>query len=579
MRRYLSFARPYRGSFVLAPLLVIIDAGCEIVQPQLMSAIVDRGIGRRDLHFIFQTGGWMLALALLAVAANIGNIRYSSRASVGFAANLRKGLFDRIRQFAFTDIDRFRSASLTTRLTNDVNVLQQVVMMSLRMLIKSPLMMGFAVVLAIRINAGLAVVIAVAIPLLTAGIFFLLRLGLPYFVRMQAMLDGINSSVQENLMNIRVVKAFVREDFEKKRFELSNDRLRDISVKASGTVVLVTPLMQLIMSISIVAIVAFGGGKIMAGGLQVGQMVSFISYMTQILMSLLMFSITVMTFSRAAASSSRVQEILRTEPALTDSPAAISAGLRVKAGKIEFAHVYFKYDPRSPEFVLKDIHFAIQAGEHIALIGATGSAKSTLVQLIPRLYDVTQGTVLIDGHDVRDYSLQHLRSRIAMVLQQNELFSGTIRDNLKWGDPHADDETIAGAARHARAHGFILSLPNGYDTVLGQGGVTLSGGQKQRLCIARALLTKPAVLILDDSTSAVDTATEAAIRANLTGHYAGMTTITIAQRISSILDADKIIVMDDGVIRAMGTHAELLAGSPEYREIYQSQMQPTTVPT
>lgn len=579
MRRYFPFARAYRLPFVVAPLLVIIDAGCEIVQPQLMSRIVDQGIQHRDLSYIFQTGARMLALAFIAVAANIGNIRYSSRASVGFATDLRKGLFDRIRQFSFSDIDRFRSASLVNRLTNDVNVLQQVVMMSLRMLIKSPLMMIFAVVMAIRINGGLAAIIAVAIPVLAFGIFCLLRLGLPYFVRMQGMLDNVNAAVQEDLTNIRVVKAFVREEFEKKRFDLSNAKLREISIRASATVVMVTPLMQLVMSVSIVAIVAFGGKRIMSGGLEVGQLVSFISYMTQILMSLLMFSMTVMTFSRAAASSGRLLEILRTEPALTDTPAAMRQNLRVTTGTVEFVHVFFKYDPNSPEFVLKDIHFSVGAGQHVALVGATGSAKSTLVQLIPRLYDVSQGQVLVDGHDVRDYSLQHLRSGVAMVLQQNELFSGTILDNLKWGAPHASDDTIMEAARYAQAHEFILALPDGYNTVLGQGGITLSGGQKQRLCIARALLTKPAILILDDSTSAVDTATEAAIRSALNRHLTGMTVLTIAQRISSVLSADKIILMDDGAIRAMGTHTELLASSPEYREICHSQLEQENVPS
>lgn len=579
MKLYFPFAAQYRKAFILAPLLVIVDAFCEIVQPALMSNIVDRGIQHKDLSYIIRMGGIMLLLSLLAIVANVGNIWYSSRASVGFATSLRKGLFGKIQEFSFSTIDRFNSASLVTRLTNDVTVLQQVVMMSLRMLIKSPLMMVFAVIMAIRINAGLAVVIAIAIPTLGLCIFFILRKSLPFFIQMQAKLDNVNGAVQENLTNVRVVKAFVRESFEKSKFALSNEQLRDISIKASGMVVLITPVMQLVMNVSIVAIVALGGRKIMSAGLQVGQLISFISYITQVLMSLMMFSMTIMTFSRAGASSDRILEVLNTKADISDSPSAVKEQLIVKEGRVEFSHVHFKYHPDSAEYVLKDISFTVEPGQRIAVIGATGSAKSTLVQLIPRLYEVTEGRILVDGRDIKDYTLFNLRNRVAMVLQKNELFSGTIRDNLKWGNPDATEEAITLAAKDAEAHDFILSFPAGYDTILGQGGVNVSGGQKQRLCIARAILKRPAILILDDSTSAVDTATEGKIRTALDRDLGGTTTFIIAQRISSIQSADKIILLDDGAIAAMGTHDALLQSSREYQEIYSSQVQTEAVPS
>lgn len=573
MRSYLSFIRTSRQAFLLAPLLVIADACCEIVQPALMSAIVDRGIQHRDLSYITRTGGLMLILCVVAIAANVGNIWYSSKASVGFAASLRRGLFGKIQTFSFADIDRLRPASLITRLTNDVNILQQVVMMSLRMLIKSPLMMIFAVIMAIRINAGLANIIAVAIPVLGGSIFVLLREGLPWFVQMQGKMDKVNGAVQENLMNVRVVKSFVREDFEMKKFALSNEELRTISVRASGIVVLVTPVMQLVMNLSIVAIVAMGGAKMMTGGMQAGQLISFISYMTQILMSLMMFSMTVMTFSRAGASSRRILEVLHSEAGIADTPAAIRDNPPVTAGRIRFDHVFFKYHSDSSEYVLKDIDFSVEPGQRVAVIGATGSAKSTLMQLIPRLYDVTAGRVLVDGRDVRDYTLRSLRDSVGIVLQKNELFSGTIRDNLKWGNPAATAEEITAAAKIACADEFIRSFPAGYDTVLGQGGVNVSGGQKQRLCLARALLKKPRVLILDDSTSAVDTDTEARIRKAMDAELPDITTLIISQRISSVMTADMILILDDGAVAAMGSHDELLRSSPIYQEICHSQLQ------
>jgi ATP-binding cassette subfamily B multidrug efflux pump len=572
MKEYFPFFQKYRKALILAPTLVIIDVFCEIVQPKLMSKIVDLGVSQKSLSYVLHTGGIMVALSLVAIAANVGNIYYSSHASVGFAAELRKGIFNKIQKLSVSNIESLSSASLVTRLTNDVNILQEVIMMSLRLMIRAPLMLLFAVVIAISINAGLASIIAIAIPVLAVIIYYILRRGLPFFEKVQRKLDKVNATIQENLVNVRVVKSFVREDFEKKKFGFSNNELREISVKASGTVVLILPVMQLVMNISIVAIVWFGGNKIISGTFQVGQLMSFITYITQILMSLMMLSMTLMTLARAGASSERILEVLNAKVDIFDSPSAIEKNLTVKLGKVEFENVFFKYHSDGSEYVLKNISFTILPGETVALIGATGSAKTTLVQLIPRLYEVSKGRVLVDDADVRDFTMQNLRKNVKLVLQQNELFSGTIKQNLKWGNPEASDEEIVTAAKASQAHDFIQSFPKQYETVLGQGGVNISGGQKQRLCIARAILRKPSILILDDSTSAVDTTTEAKIRESFNGHLKDTTKIIIAQRISSIMSADKIILLDNGEIIGTGTHTELMINNPVYKEIYNSQL-------
>ncbi len=573
MKSYFRFIRSYRKAFILAPLLVVLDVLCEIVQPEMMSKIVDAGIPHKDISFIIRTGAYMVGLSLLAILANIGNIAYSSRASVGFVTGLRQGLFNRIQEFSFSNIDRFSSASLTTRLTNDVNILQETVMMALRLLIRGPLMLIFAVVIAVRIAPDLALIIGIAIPVLSISIFFLLRKGIPYFILTQDKLDKVNEDVQEDLTNIRVIKSFVREAFGKKKFALSNEDLMVNSIKAASIVALIMPVMQMVMNVSIVAVVWLGGNKIISGKLQVGQLMSFISYVTQILMSLMMLSVSIMTISRAGASSKRILEVLDAEPDISDSPAALKDNLIIRQGKVEFREVSFKYHSAGTEYVLKKISLTAEAGERVAIIGATGSAKSTLVQLIPRLYEVTEGRILVDGHDLRDYTVFNLRNAVSMVLQQNELFSGSIRDNLKWGNPLATDEEIITAAKYALAHEFILSFPGQYDTIMGQGGVNISGGQKQRLCIARAILKKPAILILDDSTSAVDTATEAKIREALDSHLQNTTTFIIAQRMGSIQSADKIIILEDGAIIASGNHEELIRSSKAYQDIYYSQQE------
>ena len=571
MKKYLAFFAKYKAALILAPLLVIIDVVCEIVQPKLMSKIVDLGVKQKDMAYILHTGGFMVLLSIVAIVANVGNIYYSSQASVGFAAELRKGMFRKIQEFSFSNLDKFSSATLTTRITNDVNILQDVIMMALRLLIRAPLMLLFAVVIAVSINAGLALVIAVAIPVLATCMYFILLKGFPFFEKMQQKLDKVNAVVQENLVNVRVVKSFVREDFEKKKFGYANNELRAMAVKASGMVVLIMPVMQLVMNLSIVAIVWFGGKAIIAGTFQVGQLMSFITYITQILMSLMMLSMTIMTFSRAEASSDRILEILNTPIDIVDSAVAKEKNLQVSLGKVEFRDVCFKYHADGKEFVLQNINLVVNPGETVAIIGATGAAKSTLVQLIPRLYDVTSGMVLIDDVDVRGYTLPNLRANLKLVLQQNELFTGTIKQNLKWGNQLATDTEIIAATKDAQAHNFIMALPAQYNTVLGQGGINVSGGQKQRLCIARAILRKPAILILDDSTSAVDTITEAKIRLSFSQHLKGTTIFIIAQRISSILSADNIVLLDNGQIIGIGSHSELIKSNPVYQEIYNSQ--------
>jgi ATP-binding cassette subfamily B multidrug efflux pump len=571
MHKYFIYFKNYTKALWLAPALVLIDVFCEIVQPSLMSHIVDRGIAQKNLHYILQTGGIMVALSIVAIAANIGNIYYSSHASVGFAAALRKGIFNKVQEFSFSNLDKFSSASLVTRITNDVNILQEVVMMSLRMLIRGPLMLLFAVGIAISINAPLAVIIAVAIPVLTVCIFFILRKALPYFEQMQKRLDNVNRIIQENLVNIRVVKSLVREEFEIKKFAVSNGSLREMAVKASGLVVLILPVMQLVMNISIVSIVWFGGNKIINGNFQVGQLMSFITYNTQILMSLTMLAMTIMTFSRAQASSERILEVLNTRIDITDGLNAAKNNYAIKKGKVVFEAVYFKYHAQAAEYVLKNINLTAESGQTVAIIGATGSSKSTLVELIPRLYDVSKGRILVNDIDIREYRLLVLRGSINMVLQQNELFSGTIKQNIKWGKAEASDAEVVAAAKDAQADDFIQSFEKAYETILGQGGVNLSGGQKQRICLARAILGKPAILILDDSTSAVDTSTDAKIRASFKQHLPDTTTFIIAQRIRSVQSADKIIILDEGSVIASGNHGELMKASPVYQEIFNSQ--------
>lgn len=570
MKKLLGFVAPYRKSIAIAVIFMIIDVICEVVQPTLMSNIVGKGIQTGDISYILSTGGIMIVMALIAIAAGFGNAKNSATAGVGFAANLRRGLFERVQQFSFKNIDDFSTASLSTRLTNDVTLLQNAGIMAMRLMIRAPFMLIFALTMAIRMNAQLAVVIAVVIPVLLASVGLIIFKAMPLFEKMQARMDALNGSVQESLTNVRVVKSFVSQKHEKEKFKAANDGMMNASLRAMKLVIYNMPVMMLIMNLSSVSIIWFGGGQVINGSLQASEMIAFINYIFQILMSLMMLSMMFVMFSRASASYHRVLEVLNTEIDLTDSENAAEYTVR---GGVSFDHVSFKYSSEQEEYVLTDITFDAAPGEVVAIIGGTGSGKSSLVQLIPRLYDVSAGRVLIDGRDTRDYTVESLRSQVGVVLQKNTLFSGTVRDNLKWGNEHATDDEIIVAAKAAQAHDFIMAFPKGYDTWIEQGGVNVSGGQKQRLCIARAMLKSPPILILDDSTSAVDTATETKIRAAFDRELRDTTTFIIAQRITSVQDADKIIIMSDGTISAIGTHDELLAQSEEYQEIYYSQQE------
>lgn len=569
MKQYIQYFKKYKAAVMLAPLMMVIECISDIVQPMLMSNIVDIGIANQNLNYTVKIGIAMIILAIIAVFSGILNAVFSSKAAVGFATELRKALFKKIQSFSFSNIDKFSTSSLVTRLTGDITQLQNVTTMGLRMFIKAPLLLLFGAIMAISINKELAVILIVSIPILFIGIFVIVKYGFPMFSIMQQKLDKVNESIQENLTNVRVVKSFVRQDYEKKKFAKANTDLMDATMKAMNIVITNMPLMMFVMNFTTIAVVWFGGNQIVAGKFEVGKLMAFINYIFHILMSLMMVSMTLIMFSRAEASSTRILEVLNTNPDIIDKEN--TKQIEHIDGKVEFKNVSFKYDSSNEEYILKDINLTINSGETVAIIGSTGSAKTSLVQLIPRLYDVTDGEILVDGVDVRDYEIKDLREKIGMVLQKNILFSGTIKENLKWGNEEATDEQIIQAAKDAQAHDFIMSFTDKYETDLGQGGVNVSGGQKQRLCIARAILKKPKILILDDSTSAVDTATEAKIREAFNNNLKDTTTIIIAQRISSVISADKIVIIDDGKIIGIGKHDELLANNETYKEIYYSQ--------
>ncbi len=571
----------YKKSIYLVPFLVFLDVMCELSMPLLMARIVDLGIPGKDVAFITRIGVYMILLALGAILFGVINMYFTTRISMGFGANLRNALFEKVQAFSFNNIDHFSTASLITRLTNDVNNVQMTLMMALRMLLRAPLMLIVAFVLAYNINAELSIVLAIAIPLLAVGIFAIMKTAVRLFSTMQEKIDAVNNTLQENLIGIRVVKSFVRADFEIGKFKKSNDDLTEAGIKAVNIAILNLPLMMLVMNGATLAVIWMGGQMVFAGTMGAGELVSFLSYIFQILFSVMMISMVILMSARAEASGKRLVEVLDTEIDITDKPLALPEGsarpddaVQVQRGKVEFRDVSFKYDRTgSGESVLCGINFTVQPGEVVGIVGGTGTGKTTLVNLIPRLYDVSEGAVLVDDVDVRDYPLETLREQIGVVLQKNVLFSGTIRENLLWGNPNATQEEIETACRDAQAHDFITSFPNGYETELGQGGVNVSGGQKQRLAIARAMLKKPKILILDDSTSAVDSATEQKIRASFYQSLAQTTVFIIAQRISSVREADKILVLDDGQIVGMGTHAELIAGNKLYQEINASQQE------
>lgn len=563
-----SHVGEYRKQAVLTPIAIIGEVIMEVTIPFVMANIIDNGIKEGKISYVAGMGALMIGMALLSLFFGAVAGRLSAVAAMGFAKNLRMTLFRKVQDFSFSNVDKFSTASLTTRLTTDVTNIQNAFMMFIRMGFRSPIMLASATIMAFRVNASLTRVFLFAIPVLAVAVFLIITKAHPRFERMLKKYDSMNAGVQENLVGIRVVKSFVREDYERKRFSENTNDVRKAQLMAEKLIIMTMPIMQLVMYGTIVAILWLGGKMAVNGDIFTGQLSSFIMFVGQILMSLMMLSFLFMVFVISRASMQRVYEVLTEVPSIADTN---NTKVWANDGSVSFKDVSFSYFNDMNNLALENINIDIRSGETIGIIGGTGSSKTTLVQLIPRLYDTTQGTVTVGGHDVKDYPIKTLRNQVAMVLQKNVLFSGTIRDNLKWGNENATDEEIIDACRSACAHDFIMGFPDGYDTYMGQGGVNVSGGQKQRLCIARALLKKPKIIILDDSTSAVDTATDSSIRKAFREKLSETTTIIIAQRISSVQDADRIIVMNDGKITDIGTHEELLENSAIYREVYDSQ--------
>lgn len=571
MKRYYKYVKPYLPYFIIGPIMMIVEVIGEVVLPKLMANIINIGAANQDVGYIISMGALMVLTAVLMMLGGIGGAYFAAKASVNFAADLRNDVFSKVQKFSFSNIDKFSTGSLVTRLTNDITQMQNMVMMGLRMMLRAPGMLIGAVIMAFVMNPRLAVILLVVLPILTVGIATVIRVAFPRFNLMQKKLDKLNSNIQETLTNVRVIKSFVRGDYEEARFAESNEDLKEASLSAFKAVIIQMPLMMFAMNATTLAVVWFGGNQILGGTMQVGDLTAFTTYIVQVLMSLMMLAMALLQSSRAVASSRRICEVLDTEIDLTDDNAA-QPEKQVEKGSIVFKNVGFRYYKDSEEKVLSDINLNIEPGQTVGIIGSTGCGKTTLVQMIPRLYDVDEGEVLVDGVNVKDYSLLHLREGVGMVLQKNILFSGTIEENLQWGDENAAEEEIRAAAAQAQADQFVGTFTDGYETELGQGGVNVSGGQKQRLCIARALLKNPKILILDDSTSAVDTATEAMIRQAFQTTLKETTKLIIAQRITSVMDADQILVMDEGRIVGMGSHEELLKDCEAYQEIYYSQM-------
>ena len=568
LRRIFSYIGSYRKYLVLAVLCITAESLFELIIPLIMADIVDIGVAVRDQAYIFRQSGLMLVCAALALGLGIGSAQFAALAGQGLGANLREAEYAKLQQFSFANVDHFQLSSLVTRMTSDVTNIQNSISSGMRPACRGPVMLVAATAVAFSINSRLALVFLVALPTLALCLFLIIRKVRPLYGKMQEAIDLVNRIIQENLTAIRVVKAYVRGDYEIGKFGEVNTNLQTQSERAFRIATTNMAAMQFVMYGTILGILWFGGGMIRTGSMQVGALTGFLSYVLQILNSLMMISNIFLMLTRSLASGRRIIEVLDEEIDITEDQAE---DIEVERGEIEFRHVYFKYKEEAAEPVLSDITFHIRAGQTVGIVGQTGSAKTTLVQLIPRLYDITSGELLIDGVPVERYPLRHLRDAVSMVLQKNTLFSGTLKENLLWGDKDASQEEIEEACRIAGADEFIGRLENGYDTEMGQGGVNVSGGQKQRLCIARAILKKPKVLILDDSTSAVDAATEARIREQLARKLPDMTKIIIAQRISSVRHADQILVLDDGKIRGMGTHEELLRDNRIYQEIYESQ--------
>ena len=562
--------KKYIINSILSPIVMIGEVLMEVIIPFIMAKIIDVGIAGKDLPFVAKYGAIMIGLAVFSLFCGVMGTRCSTVAAQGFAYTLRTRLYQKIQTFSFANIDRFSTASLVTRLTTDVNMAQNVYRMLIHMCVRSPFMLIAGTIMAFRMNSQLAILFLIAVPVIVISILIISNLAHPRFVKMMKTIDGMNSAIQENLIGIRIVKAYVRGDFEENKFRKAADDVRRAQVHAEKLIIFMMPIMQLVMYVSMIAVMWFGGRLVVGGHMLSGELISFFTYVTQVLSSIMFLGMVFVSLVMVQASNQRIVEVLDEVPDI-DNPA--NPVMEVKDGSVEFDKVDFSYNKKADNCILKDINLKIESGQVVGIIGSTGSSKTSLVALLPRLYDVLEGSVKIGGVDVRNYDIQVLRDSVAMVLQKNVLFSGTIKDNLRWGNKEATDEQIIAACKAADADSFINSFPEGYETMLGQGGVNVSGGQKQRLCIARALLKNPKILILDDSTSAVDTATEGRIRNALKELAPETTKIIIAQRISSVKEADKIIVLDEGTVSAVGTHNELLESSKIYREVYESQQQ------
>ena len=575
MKTFFPFTKGYRQWILLGVACSIAEAVLELELPQVMSDIVDVGIASGDRRYIMMMGLKMLVLALLALLGGVGVAVFAAKASMGFGAQVRQAEYEQVQRFSFANIEHFSTASLITRLTNDVSSVQMTLFMGMRMCIRAPVMLITAVIKAMEISLDLSQVFLVVVPLLVITVVIVIRYVGPFFTALQSATDDVNLVVQENLNAVRVVKSFVREDEETEKFRQRNDKLRDTAERAFGFVVMFMPIMILLMGGTIVSVMWLGGHDVAEGTLLSGDLMAFFTYSSEILMSLMMVSMVLMILTRAIACGKRIKEVLEEQPEITDDRA--DSSLTVENGDIRFEHVFFKYHPTAEAWNLNDIDLHIESGMTVGILGGTGSAKSTLVSMIPRLYEVNEGAVYVGGHNVKDYTMEALRDGCAMVLQKNTLFSGTIRENLRWGRADATDQEIADACRMACADEFIEKMPDGYDAHIEQGGTNVSGGQKQRLCIARAILRRPRVLIMDDSTSAVDTATDAKIRAALKDALPGATKLIIAQRVTSVMDADMILVLDDGRIVGQGTHGQLMESCDIYREVYESQQEGVSI--
>lgn len=571
MKRWLKYVKPYLSSFILGPLGMIVEVIGEMFMPLLLAELINSANdGTLTVEKSITIAGLLIVIVLLMMTGGVAGAYFGAKASVNFAADLRRDLYSKVQEYSFANIDKFSASSLVTRMTNDVTQLQNFVNMLLRMALRSPGMLIGGIVMAIMLKPSLSVVFAVTIPIMLIVILLVIKNGFPRFDRLQKQVDKLNSTVRENVTNVRVVKSFVREEYEIEKFERDNSELKSAGMRAVKLMIFILPVMNIFMYATVIAVIAFGHKIVLDNGMLVGDLSAFITFTTQILSSFMMVSFLFMISSRALASAKRICAVLDEKIDIIETNCLAES--KIVAGEIEFKNVSYRYYKHSEEAVLENINLKLEAGSTVGIIGSTGCGKTTLVSMIPRLYDVDSGEVLIDGVNVKDYSLVNLRDGIGMVLQKNLLFSGTIAENLRWGDMNATDEEMIRAAEHSAAHKFVSTFTDGYDTELEKGGMNLSGGQKQRLCIARALLKKPKILILDDSTSAVDTATEAQIRSAFATDLQGCTKIIIAQRISSVMAADRIIVMNDGKITGIGTHDELLESNAEYSEIYYSQM-------